>query len=51
MKSWCSDVSRKIMSGWGRNSGPVTCLQDGLRETPVTKAADSAGPGKVPEDV
>ena len=26
-----SDVSRKIMSGWGGNSGPVISLQDGYQ--------------------
>ena len=39
------------MSSQCRNFGPVTCLQDGPRETPATKAAEAATPQREPRDI
>ena len=48
----CSgNVGGKIVSSWCRNSGPVTCPQDGHQKTPATKAAEAAAPWWEPGDI
>ena len=44
-----SNVGREIVPSWCRNSGLVTCLQDGHQETPAAKAAEAATPQESPE--
>ena len=45
-----SDVSRKIIHGWGRHSVQLTCLMDN-RKAQGTKAADTAALRRVPGDI
>ena len=46
-----NNVGREIVPSWCKNSGPVTCLQDGHQETPATKAAEAAIPKREPRDI
>ena len=46
-----SNVAGEIVSRWCRNSGPVTCLQDGHQGMPAAKAAEAATPQREPRDI
>ena len=46
-----SDASKKIMSGRGKNSGPLICLQDGQQGNLAAKTADIAAPQRLPGDI